>query len=409
MNDPTIDASVALGATLAMTDTPETRESPSVTLPRSTVLPRFEMDGAEPRLVLGAQRRYETIRRLGEGGFGEVVGARDNDIGREVAVKRLHPEMRSPAVLARFAEEVRTIGSLEHPNIIPIHDVGVEENGDYYFVMKYVAGETLESIIEKLAAGDRDTHARFGVERRVQIFTSLLEAVAFAHSKGILHRDIKPANVMVGAYGEVVLMDWGIAKRLRDPEPPPAALSSPGPSAPEKAAKSASRGVLFQTRSGELIGTPAYMSPEQSRGEPIDERSDVYALSVLFYELLTLRHPLADKTTLHAMIHAISHEPTPFAGMVNHPHQPSISMDLTWFLRKGLAKNPAERYASVAEMVTRLERRAEGVIPIQCHITLMKRVSNGLGRFIDRHAILATVIMLASIAAFVAAGVRTLR
>ena len=189
------------------------------------------MDGAEPRLVLGAQRRYETIRRLGEGGFGEVVGARDNDIGREVAVKRLHPEMRSPAVLARFAEEVRTIGSLEHPNIIPIHDVGVQENGDYYFVMKYVAGETLESIIEKLAAGDRDTHARFGVERRVQIFTSLLEAVAFAHSKGILHRDIKPANVMVGAYGEVVLMDWGIAKRLRDPEPPPetGALIAPGP------------------------------------------------------------------------------------------------------------------------------------------------------------------------------------
>ena len=111
------------------------------------------------------------------------------------------------------------------------------------------------------------------------------------------------------------------------------------------------------------------MSPEQSRGEPIDERSDVYALSVLFYELLTLRHPLADKTTLHAMIHAISHEPTPFAGMVNHPHQPSVSMDLTWFLRKGLAKDPAERYASVAEMVTRLERRAEGIIPIQCHIT----------------------------------------
>ncbi len=410
MDDQTIDASVALGATLPLNNTPRAAQPPSVTLPRSTVLPRFEMDGAEPRLVLGGQRRYEPLRRLGEGGFGEVLGARDNDIGRQVAVKRLHPEMRSPAVLARFAEEVRTIGSLEHPNIVPIHDVGVEENGDYYFVMKYVAGETLESIIDKLAAGDADAHARFGVERRVQIFIALLEAVAFAHSKGILHRDIKPANVMVGAYGEVVLMDWGIAKRLREDSPPvPDVLRPEGPPASGKVEKGASRGVLFQTRSGELIGTPAYMSPEQSRGEPIDERSDVYALSILLYELLTLGHPLADKTTLPSMLHAISHEPTPLAGMVNHPHQPAVSMDLSWFLRKGLAKNPADRYASVAEMVTRLERRAEGIIPIQCHITFMKRMSNGLGRFIDRHPVLATLMMVAGVLALVAAGVRNLR
>jgi serine/threonine protein kinase len=409
VDDQTIDASVALGATLPLTEAAATAQPPSVTLPRSTVLPRFEMDGAEPRLVLGGQRRYEPLRRLGEGGFGEVLGARDNDIGRQVAVKRLHPEMRSPAVLARFAEEVRTIGSLEHPNIVPIHDVGVEENGDYYFVMKYVAGETLESIIDKLAAGDGDAHARFGVERRVQIFIALLEAVAFAHSKGILHRDIKPANVMVGAYGEVVLMDWGIAKRLRDDSRPAFDALAPAGPASGKVEKGASRGVLFETRSGELIGTPAYMSPEQSRGEPIDERSDVYALSILFYELLTLRHPLADKTTLPSMLHAISHDPTPLAGMVNHPHQPAVSMDLSWFLRKGLAKNPADRYASVAEMVTRLERRAEGIIPVQCHVTLMKRMSNGVGRFIDRHAILATLIMVASVVVLVAEGVRIVR
>jgi eukaryotic-like serine/threonine-protein kinase len=408
VEDPTIDASVAFGATLPRADTPGMSQSPSITLPRSTVLPRFEMVGAQPRLVLGSQRRYETVRRLGEGGFGEVRCARDNDIGREVAVKRLHSELRSPGVLARFADEVRTIGSLEHPNIVPIHDVGVEENGDYYFVMKYIAGETLESIIDKLAAGDRDAHARFGVERRVQIFLALLEAVAFAHSKGVLHRDIKPANVMVGAYGEVVLMDWGIAKRLRDDGPAPALPAEPRSSA-EPPEKSSSRGALFQTRSGELIGTPAYMSPEQSRGEPIDERSDVYALSVLFYELLTLRHPLAEKTTLPSMLHAISHEMAPLAGMASHPHQPSISMDLSWFLRKGLEKEPADRYASVAEMITRLDRRAEGLIPVQCPITFMKRTSNGLGRFIDRHPFLATLVMLASVVVVVAGAVRTFR
>ncbi len=406
MEEPTIDASIALGATMPLSDAGPASQSTSVTLPRSTVLPRVEMVGAEPRLVLGAQRRYETVRRLGEGGFGEVLGARDNDIGRDVAVKRLHPGMRSPGVLARFAEEVRTIGSLEHPNIVPIHDVGVEENGDYYFVMKYVAGETLESIIDKLAAGDASAHARFGVERRVQIFLALLEAVAFAHSKGILHRDIKPANVMIGAYGEVVLMDWGIAKRLRDAGPAPAELSPETSPLSRKSDPEGSRGALYQTRSGELVGTPAYMSPEQSRGERIDERSDIYALSVLFYELLALRHPLADKTTLPAMLEAISQESPPLAGMVNHPHQASISMDLSWFLRKGLAKDPAERYASVAEMITRLEQRAEGFIPVQCPITFMKHTTNRLGRFIDRRPFLATFLMFASAIAVIAEGVR---
>jgi eukaryotic-like serine/threonine-protein kinase len=331
---------------------------------------------------------------------------------------------------------VRTIGSLEHPNIVPIHDVGIEDNGDYYFVMKYVAGETLESIIEKLAAGDRDAHARFGSERRVQIFIALLEAVGFAHSKGILHRDIKPANVMVGAYGEVVLMDWGIAKRLREPAQAPAGLSAglsmdgapPSGAALQDGAllqegavvlqesaaaghtgKGGSRGELYRTRSGELIGTPAYMSPEQSRGEPIDERSDVYSLCVLFYELLTLNHPLAEKTTLEEMLHAVRHEPVPIAGVVTHPQQPSVAMDLSWFLRKGLAKDPAQRYASVAEMLTRLERRAEGIIPIQCHITFMKRVSNGVGRFIDRHPIVTTGIMLAGVVEVVMTGLRMFR
>src|SRR5262249_26554491 len=161
----------------------------------------------------------------------------------------------------RFVEEIRTIGRLEHPNIVPIHDVGVDERGDYYFVMKFVDGETLESIIDKLAAGDRAYHAKFGFERRVQIFLALLEAVRFAHTRGIVHRDIKPANVMVGAYGEVVLMDWGIAKSLH------------GDSVPEETprplvhASGSRRGTLFETQLGQLVGTPAYMSPEQARGE----------------------------------------------------------------------------------------------------------------------------------------------
>jgi serine/threonine protein kinase len=364
---------------------------------RSTVLPRVEIVGAEPRLVLDEQARYETVRHLGSGGLGEVVGARDNDIGREVAVKRIRSGAKSAPLLARFVEEVRTIGSLEHPNIVPIHDVGQDENGDYYFVMKCVDGETLEAVIERLSAGDRETHARYGFERRVEIFRALLEAVAFAHSKGIVHRDIKPANVMVGAYGEVMLMDWGIAKRLRE-------TGAPLPAQPIEPRGPSRRGPLFETRAGEIVGTPAYMSPEQSRGDLVDERSDIYSLSILFYEFLTLTHPLDGKRTLGEMIRAIGVENPTMAGAVQSPHQPSTPMDLSWFVQEGYRKDPADRYASVREMKDRLDRRADGIIPIQCHVTLLMRAANGWIRLLERRPVLVTLLMLVALVLAAAFG-----
>lgn len=207
--------------------------------------------------------------------MGEVVKVRDNDIGRVVALKRLHPGVNDDSTLVRFIDEVRVVGELEHPNIVPIHDVGVDAKGDYFFVMKYVPGETLETVIEKLAAGDPEYHAKFPFERRVAIFEALLEAVRYTHVNGIVHRDIKPTNVMVGPYGEVMLMDFGIARRLRQP------WTEQGPAGSGEAP---SGKALFSTRVGSLLGTPGYMSPEQARGEPVGERSDIYSLCVLFHE-----------------------------------------------------------------------------------------------------------------------------
>jgi serine/threonine protein kinase len=372
--------------------------SPATTLQRTTVLPRVEMHGATPRLVAQGKPRYEHTRRLGEGGLGEVIGAHDNDIGRNVAVKKLRPEVTSEDAIARFVQEVRTIGQLEHPNIVPIHDVGVDEHGDYYFVMKYVDGETLESIIDKLAAGDPLTHARYGFERRVQLFLGLLEAVAFAHERGIVHRDIKPANVMVGAHGEVMLMDWGIAKQLRGPGAVPLETAVGAALPPSKT----KRGTLFATQAGSLIGTPAYMSPEQARGEPADERSDIYSLCMLLHELLCLSHPLADKPSLAAMLQGVQNEPTPMATFVKKsPHQPPVPSDLGWLLQKGLAKAPADRYQSVSELIDRLARRAEGVVPIQCPITLVQRMNSEWSRFVDRHPQLVSLAMLAVVLAII--------
>jgi serine/threonine-protein kinase len=371
---------------------------------RVTVLPRVEMVGTEPRVVREARVRYAPERKLGEGGLGEVVGAVDQDIGRRVAVKRLKPDVRSEAALLRFADEVRTIGSLEHPNIIPIHDVGVDASGDHYFVMKYVDGETLEDVITKLQAGDPSYRARYTVERRVEIFIALLEAVAFAHARGVVHRDIKPANVMVGAYGEVVLMDWGIAKSLETvdaaelaPDAPP---SAPRPSGPMLS----SRAPEYATQVGGLLGTPLYMSPEQARGLPVDRRSDVYSLSMLFYELLGLKHPFAEKESLDQLLRAVADEPLPFLLDCLHPAADPVPVELMHFVKHGLAKNPARRFESVEVMLERLRARASGDIPIECPVTFVKSNTGRLTRFVEAHPFVATGAVAKGVLGFLSAA-----
>ncbi len=278
-----------------------------------------------------------------------------------MAIKSLRPEMQGAAHVARFVEEIRTVGALEHPNIVPIHDVGVNDDGSLYFVMRCVQGETLESVIERLTAGDAAAHAHWTMERRAHVFRQLLDAVAFAHDRGFVHRDIKPANVMVGRHGEVFLMDWGIAKSMAAPD-----------------------------AGGAVIGTPAYMSPEQARGEPVDVRSDIYSLCVLFHELLGLRHYLHERRSLEAVLDGVQHAHAALPSFVSNPHQAPAPADLSWFVRKGLAKHAAGRYQTVREMIDRLDAREEGLVPIQCHVTFTKRVTRGFLRAVDRHPLAFT-------------------
>lgn len=164
----------------------EATKSQAITTPggmaRSTVLPRVEWVGPEPKVNPSQRHRFEELGLLGEGGMGEVVLAKDHDIEREVALKRLPPNADLGRVM-RFVEEIRTVGKLEHPNIVPVHDVGVDASGRYFFVMKAIRGETLESIINKLAAGDEAMHARFPIGVRVQVFLSILNAMATRTSR----------------------------------------------------------------------------------------------------------------------------------------------------------------------------------------------------------------------------------
>jgi eukaryotic-like serine/threonine-protein kinase len=163
---------------------------------RNTVLPRAVPN--TPTVTLAARERFEELSSLGRGGMGEVSLAVDHDIDRTVAVKRL-AGTTDPDTLARFVEEIRIVGRLEHPNIVPVHDVGVDAEGRYYFVMKHLQGESLETIIERLRVGDAAAHARFSFAARARIVHAVLNALAYAHQRGFVHRDIKPANVMMKA------------------------------------------------------------------------------------------------------------------------------------------------------------------------------------------------------------------
>ncbi len=357
-------------------DGPPTDEPPQDPALRFTVLPRPGDPTATPYMP---QPRYRLEQHLGRGGMGEVEAVLDNDIGRLVAVKRRRVGLEDAAGLARFADEIRTVGQLEHPNIVPIHDVGVDDLGRHYFVMKYVQGETLADIIRRLKAGDRATHASYGFEERMRIFRGVLEAVDFAHDAGILHRDLKPANIMVGEHGEITVLDWGLARPLDPAAPEPAGAReapAPGPDSGER---------LSDTRAGQVLGTPAYMSPEQARGEPLDARSDIYALSVILHELIGLEHYLHELQDSLEMIGGVQKIEPKLVKLPRHPVQGQVPMDILWFVHGGMQKDPAQRYADTKAMLLRLDARAEGRIPIQCHVTFTQRVMNEAARLAVRH------------------------
>jgi serine/threonine-protein kinase len=213
--------------------------------------------------------RYEVGTVLGRGGMGEVRLARDLRIEREVAVKLMRSSQRDRAALARFFREARVQGMLEHPAVVPIHDLGLDPAGNPCFVMKRLAGTTLAAV---LGSTDPAIRARWPRRQLLNRFVDVCLAIEFAHTRGVVHRDLKPSNIMFGDFGEAYVLDWGLARITSDrPDPP-----SQPPVADDGG----------HTAAGELLGTPGYMSPEQARGDQADARSDVFALGCVLFEIL---------------------------------------------------------------------------------------------------------------------------
>ncbi len=298
-----------------------------------------------------ADLRYVFEEEIARGGMGIVYRVQDTELRRHLAMKvaidegvsdRSSSSRFDPVLLARFLEEARVTGQLDHPGIVPLHEVGIDARGRVYFTMRWVRGVDLGHVFDLARQGDRE----WTREKALEALVKVCQATGFAHSKGVVHRDLKPQNVMTGRFGEVYVMDWGVAKVLDRPHAKPradASLSLIHLSADESA--------HAVTIAGSVFGTPAYIAPEQARGEidRVDARSDIYSIGAILYHLLAGHAPYTPpgtKVSPYILLKwVIDGPPAQLAKLA--PDAPS---DLVAVCEKAMAREPSARYANTAEL-----------------------------------------------------------
>ncbi|HTM20359.1 MAG TPA: serine/threonine-protein kinase [Kofleriaceae bacterium] len=308
--------------------------------PRQVVVAATALDDA-------AAARYRHDRQLGRGGMGEVLLADDQRIGRQVALKTLRERARGDAgATARFLREARVQGQLEHPAIVPVYDLGAAPDGTPFFTMKRLRGMTLEQLLARLGDGDGEVARAWSLRKLLAAFAQASQAVHFAHTRGVVHRDLKPSNIMLGDFGEIYVLDWGVARLAGVADETTTSVST-GDDDTEK------------TAYGSVIGTPGYMAPEQLRGEVdhIDGRSDVYALGAILFEILTLR-PLHDRSTTESVTRSTL-DGADARAAARAPDR-EVAPELEAICVRATALAAADRFATAAELVGALERYLDG-------------------------------------------------
>jgi serine/threonine protein kinase len=305
-------------------------------------------------------QHLETQREIARGGMGVIFATKESATRRTVAMKVMYEE-RDTETAARFIEEAQVTAQLEHPNIVPIYDLGVGEDGQPFYTMKLVVGITLYKVLELIRKRVPETVEKYPLGTLLTIFQKICDALAFAHSKGVIHRDLKPANVMLGKYGEVMVMDWGLAKIIGKKK----AASAAGPKAAN--IENTVLGLRgnnvdgFATMAGSIMGTPQYMSPEQASGEidNLDGRSDIYTLGIILYELLTLEIPFNGRNPAEILANIEAGEYTPPATRIAktpakerplHLPDGKVPESLGAIVRKAMAREPSKRYRTVQEL-----------------------------------------------------------
>jgi tetratricopeptide (TPR) repeat protein len=352
-----------------------------------------------PDLVTVTPDHYENLEEIARGGMGRIRAARDRRLGRRIAIKEVLTARGDLAV--RFEREARITARLEHPSIVSVHEAGRWPSGEPFFAMKLVSGRSLDDVI---AAGST-------LAARLALLPSVLavaDAIAYAHDQRIVHRDLKPKNVLVGRFGETVVVDWGLAKDLDRDEPGGAApgadpaASMPGadvdtllgatPAPPDTAGASL-------TVAGSVMGTPAYMPPEQARGEPVDERADVYAIGAILYHLLAGRPPVTGVSSVDVLEQVMARRTRPVTDV-----QPDAPAELVAIVAKAMAFEPSDRYPGAGALAADLRRFQTGQL-VGAH-----RYSLGalLRRWIARHraAVAVGAVAVVVVAALAVIGVR---
>ncbi len=315
--------------------------------------------------------RYVVRAEIARGGMGRVVAATDVVLGRTVAVKEALT--LDPDTVRRFARETEITARLEHPAIVPVYDAGFDADGQPYYVMRKVSGQPLERLVE----ATRSLSERLALLPHV---VAAAQAMAHAHRRAVLHRDLKPSNILIGEFGETVVIDWGLAKVAGQADDPSV---DPLPST----------GGHVQTQAGAVFGTPGFMSPEQLAGKPVDARSDVYALGATLYFLLAKRAPHHAGSAKEIMALAAAGPPAPIAEVV-----PRVPRDLAWIVDTALAFDPEKRYPHAGALAAELKNFLTGQLVASRHYTRREHVV----RFVRRHRIAVAVAAAAVIALAIA-------
>jgi len=350
--------------------------TPPYSLPRPATpphaLPRPTASSSVPRTA--GDTRYVLDKQIGTGGMGRVFAGRDLRLGRTVAIKMLRTQ--DAGLARRFEREVRLAARLQHPGVVPVYDAGFWASGEPFLVMKLVLGQSLARVVK-----DADTR-----EDRLALLPNVLaaaEAIAYAHDQSIVHRDLKPSNILVGAFGETVVLDWGLAKDLH-------ASDTQVQYDPVKGIQP----VGGDTAVGAIVGTPSYMSPEQAAGEPVDLRADVYAIGAILYYVLSGTAPQPASTNPPGRAPAASGKLVPLETL-----EPGLPPDLIAIVDKAIAMDPNRRYPSAFELAEDLKRFAGGQLVAARLYSPFERA----GRFVAHHPVALGLAFAAAAAGMIIA------
>ncbi|MFT3696716.1 MAG: protein kinase [Kofleriaceae bacterium] len=346
------------------------QDDPTLTAAPQNLPSKVRDSGTDyPELTEVDSQHYSIEKELARGGMGRIFQARDRRLGRTVAIKELLVQDAGLAV--RFEREARITARLQHPAIVNVHEAGRWANGAPFYAMQLVSGKPLDRVID----------AATSLRQRLAMLPNVIaaaDALAYAHAQRVIHRDLKPSNVLVGDYGETVVIDWGLAKDLSSGE-------QVEPAGPYRGTPADSAGTV----AGSVLGTPAYMPPEQAYGDNVDERADVYSLGALLYHVLAGEPPYRGESSRDLLEKVAAAPPVPLVKKV-----PDLPPDLAAIVTKAMAREPGDRFANANELAQELKKFSTGQL-VSVHRYSLREL---LGRWIKRHkAAIATALVLIAV------------